>query len=223
MTPFAEHRPTVGLGFYGLFARTLPFSYRNKIMLVAFPGTHIPLLALIAWYALVSAPSLSEALWVIGVALVAILVGTALTLVALNELLQPILMTARGLRRYAVDRSVPALPIGFTDDAGTLMADTVETLIRLEATFKQLAHHDQLTSLPNREYLLEVLARRLAKRERLALCIVTLRNEGVEVEADLKRMQMLGCELFQGYYFSRPMPADKFATWVHDKGALAGE
>ncbi|MEA2852236.1 MAG: hypothetical protein QOE02_2255, partial [Rhodospirillaceae bacterium] len=27
----------------------------------------------------------------------------------------------------------------------------------------------------------------------------------------------------QGYYFSRPMPADKFATWVHDKGALAGE
>jgi EAL domain-containing protein (putative c-di-GMP-specific phosphodiesterase class I) len=47
--------------------------------------------------------------------------------------------------------------------------------------------------------------------------------EGVEVEADLKRMQMLGCELFQGYYFSRPMPADKFATWVHDKGALAGQ
>jgi EAL domain-containing protein (putative c-di-GMP-specific phosphodiesterase class I) len=47
--------------------------------------------------------------------------------------------------------------------------------------------------------------------------------EGVGVGADLKRMQMLGCELFQGYYFSRPMPADKFATWVHDKGALAGE
>jgi len=45
--------------------------------------------------------------------------------------------------------------------------------------------------------------------------------EGVEVEADLKRMQTLGCEMFQGYYFSRPMPADKFATWVHDKGALA--
>jgi predicted signal transduction protein with EAL and GGDEF domain len=140
-----------------------------------------PLLALIAWYGLASAPSLSEALWVIGVALVATLLGTGFTLVALNELPQPILMTA-------VDHSVPALPIGFTDDAGTLMADTVETLTRLEATFKQLAHHDQLTGLPNREHLLEVLARRLAKRERLALCIVTLRNEGVEVEADLKRM-----------------------------------
>src|SRR5260370_24044857 len=165
MTPFAEHRPTVGLGFYGLFARPLPFSYRNKIMLVAFLGTHIPLLALVAWYALASAPSLSEALWVIGVTLIATLVGTGLTLVALNELLQPILMTARGLRRYAVDHTVPALPTGFTDDAGTLMADTVEMLSRLEATSKQLAHHDQLTGLPNREPLLEVLARRLARRE----------------------------------------------------------
>src|SRR5882757_5090949 len=135
-----------------------------------------PLLALIAWYGLASAPSLSEALWVIGVALVATLVGTGLTVVALNELLQPILMTARGLRRYAVDHSVPALPVGFTDDAGTLMADTVETLTRLEATLKQLAYHDQLTGLPNREHLLEVLARRLARQERLALCIVTLRN-----------------------------------------------
>jgi len=27
--------------------------------------------------------------------------------------------------------------------------------------------------------------------------------------------------MFQGYYFSRPMPADKFATWVHDKGTPA--
>ncbi len=161
MTLFAEQRPTVRLGLYSLFARIVPLSYRNKIMLVAFLGTNIPLLALVAWYALASAPSLSEALWVIGVTLVATLVGTGLTLVALNELLQPILMTARGLRRYAVDHTVPALPTGFTDDAGTLMADTVETLTRLEATFKQLAYHDQLTGLPNREHLLEVLARRL--------------------------------------------------------------
>jgi predicted signal transduction protein with EAL and GGDEF domain len=154
MTLFVEQRPAMGLGLYSLFARTVPLSYRNKIMLVAFLGTHIPLLALVAWYALVSAPSLSEALWVIGVGLVATLIGAGLTLMALNELLQPILMTARSLRRYAVDHTVPALPTGFTDDAGTLMADTVETLSRLEATFKQLAHHDQLTGLPNREHLL---------------------------------------------------------------------
>jgi EAL domain-containing protein (putative c-di-GMP-specific phosphodiesterase class I) len=72
-----------------------------------------------------------------------------------------------------------------------------------------------------------------ASRESQAICRalielakglgIAVLAEGVEVEADLKRMQMLGCELFQGYYFSRPMPADKFATWVHDKGALAGK
>ncbi len=176
MTLFVEQRPAMGLGLYSLFARTVPLSYRNKIMLVAFLGTHIPLVALVAWYALVSASSLSEALWVIGIALVATLVGTGLTLMALKELLQPILMTAQGLRGYAVDHTVPALPTGFTDDAGTLMADTVETLRRLEATFKQLTHHDQLTGLPNREHLLEVLARQFARKERLALCIVMLRN-----------------------------------------------
>jgi EAL domain-containing protein (putative c-di-GMP-specific phosphodiesterase class I)/GGDEF domain-containing protein len=176
MTLFVEQRPAMGLGLYSLFARTVPLSYRNKIMLVAFLGTHIPLLTLVAWYALASASSLSEALWVIGVALVATLVGTGLTLMALNELLQPILMTAQGLRGYAVDHTVPALPTGFTDDAGTLMADTVETLRQLETTFKQLTHHDQLTGLPNREHLLEVLARRLARKERLALCVVMLRN-----------------------------------------------
>ncbi|HSS82483.1 MAG TPA: hypothetical protein VLL30_01730, partial [Reyranella sp.] len=141
----AKQRPTVGLGLYSLSARTVPLSYRGKIMLVAFLGMHIPLLALVAWYALASTSSLSEALWVIGVALIATLAGTGLTLVVLNELLQPILMTARGLRRYAVDHTIPALPTGFTDDAGALMADTVQTLSRLEATFRQLAHHDQLT------------------------------------------------------------------------------
>jgi EAL domain-containing protein (putative c-di-GMP-specific phosphodiesterase class I) len=44
--------------------------------------------------------------------------------------------------------------------------------------------------------------------------------EGLEVEADLKRMQMLGCEMFQGYYFARPMPADAFGTWVCENGAV---
>jgi hypothetical protein len=60
MTLFVEQRPAMGLGLYSLFARTVPLSYRNKIMLVAFLGTHIPLLTLVAWYALASASSLSD-------------------------------------------------------------------------------------------------------------------------------------------------------------------
>ena len=47
--------------------------------------------------------------------------------------------------------------------------------------------------------------------------------EGVEDRATWDVLAGLGCDVAQGYFLSRPMPADKFATWVHDKGALAGE
>lgn len=51
--------------------------------------------------------------------------------------------------------------------------------------------------------------------------------EGVETEAQLKVLKDLGCEIFQGYYFTRPLPLDTFETWVsqpfrspHDQDVL---
>jgi EAL domain-containing protein (putative c-di-GMP-specific phosphodiesterase class I) len=35
--------------------------------------------------------------------------------------------------------------------------------------------------------------------------------EGVETEAELKFLQEHGCGCYQGYYFSKPLPADEFA------------
>lgn len=51
--------------------------------------------------------------------------------------------------------------------------------------------------------------------------------EGVEVESQLSLLRMEGCDEVQGYYFSRPLPADAFAAWVAqhsraDAVALAG-
>jgi GGDEF domain-containing protein len=165
-----------GLGFYSLFCRALPLSYRNKIMLIAGFGANVPLLALLVDFAFDGEPGLSEKRWDIGVALVTALVGTTLTLLVLNQLLRPVLATSRALRRYATDHTLPILPTGFTDDAGTLMADTVTTLNRLETMVKDLAHYDQVTGLLNRQHLLQMLAQRLADGGRLALCVVTLRN-----------------------------------------------
>lgn len=175
------HRPlpmpsTRGVGLYAAVARVLPLNYGNKILLVAFLGINMPLLSLIAAYAMTTAPDANEVLRVLGIALAATLVGAALALVILNGLLRPILMTSQGLRRYTADRILPELPTGFTDDAGTLMSDTVASLSRLDAMLDDLAYLDPVTGLPNRDHLLRQLADRLQAGELLALCVIELRN-----------------------------------------------
>ena len=35
-------------------------------------------------------------------------------------------------------------------------------------------------------------------------------TEGVETEAQFNMLQAMGCKLFQGYYFSKPVPVDQF-------------
>ncbi len=45
----------------------------------------------------------------------------------------------------------------------------------------------------------------------LALKLVA---EGVETAAQLAYVRQVGCDLVQGYYFSRPLPADEFEAWL---------
>jgi len=167
-----------GLGIYRVLARRAPVSYRNKIMLVAFFGTHVPLLALVAWYATATSASLGAALRVIGVALVATLAGTAVTLIILTQLLRPILMTSQALRAYASNRRLPSLPVGYRDEAGTLMTDTVSALTRLDTVLDTLAFIDKVTGLPNRDRMLRRLGERLAEGTHLTLGVLVLRNAG---------------------------------------------
>ncbi|MBZ8182251.1 bifunctional diguanylate cyclase/phosphodiesterase [Oscillatoria salina] len=127
-----------------------PKSYLGKIMLVAFLGTHIPLLALF-FYA-ISATDLSNDLKIriLIVALIATLVGTAITLLALQRLLFPITLVAKTLRQYLEKNQIFQLPTKFTDEAGILMADTLYTITKLDELIRQLKNYDPLTSLPNR-------------------------------------------------------------------------
>ncbi len=43
---------------------------------------------------------------------------------------------------------------------------------------------------------------------------LTVVAEGVEDEATLHRLEGLGCDLAQGYHFSKPLPADAFNKWI---------
>lgn len=163
------------LWLYQTVARFAPLSYRNKIMLIAFVGTHVPFLTLVVFFALRTENFLS-ALPVIGIALVATLFGTAVTLVLLNGLLRPILMTREAVHAYVAHGQLPALPTGFRDEAGQLMADTVSSLTRLDAILESLTYVDQMTGLPNRDHLLRRLAGEQADRRPIALGIVSVQN-----------------------------------------------
>jgi hypothetical protein len=86
---------------YTLLSRALfPKSYLAKIMLGAFVGIPIPLLALVLYFFLIARIDLAEALPTLALVLVATVVGGALTLFALYALLAPVSAASRALRAY---------------------------------------------------------------------------------------------------------------------------
>ncbi|HEY9770554.1 MAG TPA: EAL domain-containing protein [Coleofasciculaceae cyanobacterium] len=140
------------LKFYTLISRlTFPKTYPGKIMLVAFIGTHIPLIVLIIYAAASSASSAKEIAFALSITLFATLISTAATLYALHHLLSPIILTSKVLRQYLQLRKRTDLPTNFRDEVGTLMADTNLTLQQLDEIIKHLTDYDSLTGLPNRE------------------------------------------------------------------------
>ena len=120
-------------------------------MLVAFIGTHIPLIVLIIDAAFSSTNSPRAILSTLLITLLATLVGTAATLYALNYLLAPIVLTSKVLRRYLKLKQLTPLPTNFQDEAGTLMADTNHTLQELSKIIEHLTDYDCLTGLPKRK------------------------------------------------------------------------
>ncbi len=45
----------------------------------------------------------------------------------------------------------------------------------------------------------------------------TLVAEGVETAEQLAYLRKAGCDLVQGYYFAKPMPADEFEVWLREE------
>jgi EAL domain-containing protein (putative c-di-GMP-specific phosphodiesterase class I) len=48
---------------------------------------------------------------------------------------------------------------------------------------------------------------------------IKLVAEGVELSASWDMLANMGCDLIQGYYVSKPLPATQFAAWVHARSA----
>ena len=142
------------LRLYSAISRFGKLSYRVKILVVAFLGVHIPLLGIIAFYVMHNTSDMAVVWGTLGVGLVATLIGTGITLFVLNSLLAPVLLTSQQLQRYRDTRQLMPLPTEFTDEAGTLMANSTRTLLRLDETLIQLETIDPVTGLANRDKFL---------------------------------------------------------------------
>ncbi|MGJ4789899.1 putative bifunctional diguanylate cyclase/phosphodiesterase [Leptospira koniambonensis] len=151
-----------GLNFYSYLSKIrILKTYSSKIMLVAFLGTHVPLITLLLFFVLSTVQDAQTALKILGIALVATLAGTAATLLALHKLLAPVMLTSKSLNRYLSEREIPNLPTVFDDEAGSLMADTVTTVRKLDELIHYMANYDGLSGLPNRDLFLERLSNSL--------------------------------------------------------------
>ena len=143
-----------GLGIYALISKLgFPKTYRGKIMLVAFLGTHAPLLGAALYLLLGSSVGLGAALRILVLLVAVTLVGTAVTLLALGALLAPVRLSSSALKRYLDDRTEPDLPIGFSDEVGSLMADVRYAVEHLDSSIRSLeglSGTDYLSGLPNR-------------------------------------------------------------------------
>ncbi|MEH1950986.1 MAG: EAL domain-containing protein [Nostoc sp.] len=155
------------LNLYSFLARfpLLKKSYTAKIMLVAFLGTHIPLLSLLLSFVISNSYSLEMTIRVMLIALLATLAGTAVTLYAIHHLLKPVILTSAALQNYLNTKALPELPTEFTDEVGTLMADTSQTLHKLDELIHYISNYDELTGLPNRDLFRDRLHQTLSQPE----------------------------------------------------------
>ena len=105
-------------------------------------------------YLLLASPGgLGTHLGVLAALLIATLLGFVATHFALRALLAPVRLASSSLESYLHERSKPEMPIGFSDEAGKLMAAVQHAVDHLDSTIRSLeglSGTDHLTGLPNR-------------------------------------------------------------------------
>ena len=140
------------LTLYRKLDRLFPTSYRMKFFLVAFVGTHIPLIALLGYDSAVEG-GFQAHLLELEIALFATVLGAALTLSGIWLVLSPLEVVVEALTRYREEREILPLETGFRDEAGRLLASTYALLVQVEQSLsdgERMAFSDSVTGLMNR-------------------------------------------------------------------------
>ena len=222
---------------YASLARIgFPSSFSGKIMLVVFAGTHLPLVVLVLYLLLASPGGLGTHSGVVAALLIATLLGFVATLFALRALLAPVRLASSSLEAYLDERRKPELPIGFSDEAGRLMADVQHAVDHLDSTIRSLeglSGTDHLTGLPNRREgevrLAEDLAR--AKRGGAILTVAVVDVDNFKAINDTYGHQagdvclrqvarVIRCSVREGDWLSR-WGGDEFVLALRDASVFA--
>ncbi len=141
------------MNIYAFLAR-LPFlrRYSLKFLFVAFLGIHIPLLGIISFILLRDEGWLTPGS-IFVTTLVLTLLATGITLLILNQLLAPLTLTKSALEAYLSHKTLPDLPLNFTDEAGILMrkvqftVTSLNDLLDAKRDMVSLLSHDMRTPL----------------------------------------------------------------------------
>lgn len=95
--------------------------YSTKFLAIAFLGIHIPLIGLIVF--LTFNEGVLSPTTILIFTLIFTLGATAITLIILNKLLEPIKLARNTLKIYLENQELPNLPTNFKDEVGELLKD----------------------------------------------------------------------------------------------------
>jgi diguanylate cyclase (GGDEF)-like protein len=132
-------------------SKLFPRSFRAKIACLAFLGVHVPLLAVVGY--LMALGGLAGRHDLVAVVLVATLVGTILTIVAMGVLLAPLRQIEATMAAVVDRRDTACLPDGYGDEVGSLMRNLNTLIIGMERRIEVAiasADLDPLTGVLNR-------------------------------------------------------------------------
>ena len=121
--PEAAGTKASSLRLYNLLAKLPgPKNFAVRIFMFSFIGTQLPLFALLL-YVLMNVELTAEVLTTFSIVLIAALLGSASTVIALLAYAEPVGAISRAMQNYGTEDYEPDLPEGYSDEIGELMAN----------------------------------------------------------------------------------------------------
>lgn len=117
------------------------------------------------------------------------------------------IQVVRSLREKGFTTSIDDFGSGFS--IMNMMTEIPADVIKLDCAFVQNCGKTER----GHEFLGQ-LVQMIRKMGFVALC------EGIETRENLEMVTAMGCDLGQGYYFSRPLPENEFEKWLLRRGSL---